>query len=95
MPLAWITGAGGLIGSYLQRTVPAHWTARALTRQDLDPLSIEELNNRIQVLEGEIARVKAKIEPAVNHRATANALFRKCHWLGNRNSFPQLFEACH
>jgi len=36
MPLAWITGAGGLIGSYLQRTVPAHWTARALTRQDLD-----------------------------------------------------------
>ena len=36
MPLAWITGAGGLIGSYLQRTAPAHWTARALTRELLD-----------------------------------------------------------
>lgn len=36
MPLAWITGAGGLIGSYLQRTAPAHWTARGLTRQDLE-----------------------------------------------------------
>ena len=36
MPLAWITGAGGLIGSYLQRTAPAHWTIRALARQDLD-----------------------------------------------------------
>jgi len=36
MPLAWITGAGGLIGSYLQRTAPAPWTTRALTRQDVD-----------------------------------------------------------
>jgi len=35
MPLAWITGAGGLIGSYLQRTT-THWTIRPLTRQDLD-----------------------------------------------------------
>jgi uncharacterized small protein (DUF1192 family) len=48
-----------------------------LTRQDLDPLSVEELNTRIQVLEGEIARVKAKIEAAVNHRATADELFKK------------------
>ena len=36
MPLAWITGAGGLIGGYLQRTAPGHWTIRALTRRDLD-----------------------------------------------------------
>ena len=48
-----------------------------LTRQDLDPLSVEELQERIDVLEGEIARVKAKIEAAVNHRATADALFKK------------------
>ena len=48
-----------------------------LTRQDLDPLSVAELQDRIQVLEGEIARVKAKIEAAVNHRATADALFKK------------------
>ena len=48
-----------------------------LTKQDLDPLSVEELNERIETLEGEIARVKAKIEAAVNHRASAEDLFRK------------------
>ena len=48
-----------------------------LTRQDLDPLSVEELEARIAVLEGEIARIKAKIEAAVNHRASADALFKK------------------
>jgi uncharacterized small protein (DUF1192 family) len=48
-----------------------------LTRQDLDPLSVDELNARIQTLEEEIARVKAKIDAAVNHRATADALFKK------------------
>ena len=48
-----------------------------LTRQDLDPLSVEELHARIEVLEGEIARVRAKIDAAVNHRATAEALFKK------------------
>lgn len=36
MPLAWITGAGGLIGSYLRRTAPAHWTVQPLTRDVLD-----------------------------------------------------------
>jgi uncharacterized small protein (DUF1192 family) len=48
-----------------------------LVKQDLDPLSVEELNERIETLEGEIARVKAKIEAAVNHRARAEDLFRK------------------
>ena len=48
-----------------------------LTKQDLDPLSVEELHERIATLEGEIARVKAKIEAAVNHRASAEDLFRK------------------
>ena len=48
-----------------------------LTRQDLDPLSVEELQVRIQTLEGEIARVKAKIDAAINHRASADALFKK------------------
>jgi uncharacterized small protein (DUF1192 family) len=48
-----------------------------LTRQDLDPLSIEELHARIATLEGEIARVRAKIEASVNHRASAEALFKK------------------
>ena len=48
-----------------------------LVKQDLDPLSVEELNERIETLEGEIARVKAKIEAAVNHRASAEDLFKK------------------
>ena len=50
---------------------------KLLTRQDLDPLSVDELQARIEILEGEIARVKAKLENAVNFRSTADELFRK------------------
>ena len=50
---------------------------KLLTRQDLDPLSVDELQARIAILEGEIARVKAKLENAVNFRSTADELFRK------------------
>src|SRR5271166_6036989 len=38
MKLAWITGANGLIGSYLVQTAPRFvpgWRVRALTRADL------------------------------------------------------------
>lgn len=48
-----------------------------LGRQDLDPLSVDELHARIEALEAEIARVRAKIDTAVNHRASAEALFKK------------------
>ncbi len=48
-----------------------------LTKQDLDPLSVEELEARIVALEGEIARVRAKIDSAVSFRASAEQLFRK------------------
>lgn len=48
-----------------------------LGRQDLDPLSVDELEARIQLLEAEIARSRAKIQHAVNHRASADALFRR------------------
>ena len=48
-----------------------------LTRQDLDPFSVEELSGRIAVLEAEIARAKVKIERAVNHRASADQLFKR------------------
>lgn len=48
-----------------------------LARQDLDPLSVAELETRIASLEGEIARTRAKIEAAVNHRASADALFKR------------------
>jgi uncharacterized small protein (DUF1192 family) len=49
----------------------------ALTRQDLDPFSVEELGARIAVLEAEIVRAKARIDRAVNHRANAESLFKR------------------
>ena len=49
----------------------------ALTRQDLDPLSVTELDARIAALEAEIARTRMKKERAVNHRASADGLFRR------------------
>lgn len=49
----------------------------ALLREDLDRLSVAELEARITALEGEIARSRKKIDHAVNHRASADALFRK------------------
>lgn len=48
-----------------------------LARQDLDPLSVDELHERIAALEAEIVRTRAKIDASVNHRASAEALFRK------------------
>ena len=48
-----------------------------LAKQDLDPLSVDELHARIAALEAEIARVKAKLESSVNFRATAESLFKK------------------
>ena len=48
-----------------------------LVREDLDRLSMSELEARITALEGEIARCRRKIEGAVNHRAIADELFRR------------------
>ena len=48
----------------------------AVVKQDLDPLSVGELEARILLLEGEIARVRAKIQFAVNHKASAESLFK-------------------
>jgi uncharacterized small protein (DUF1192 family) len=50
---------------------------RLLTRQDLDPLSVDELHDRIAVLEAEIARVKAKLDSSVSFRASAEDLFKR------------------
>ena len=49
----------------------------ALTRQPLDPLSVDELDDRIAALEGEIARIKAHRTAATGQKAAAEALFRK------------------
>lgn len=47
-----------------------------LTRQDLDPLSVEELNERVAILSAEIDRVNQKIQASVNFRASADAIFK-------------------
>lgn len=48
-----------------------------LARQDLDPISVDELHARIAALEAEIARTRAKIEASVSFRAGAEAMFKK------------------
>jgi uncharacterized small protein (DUF1192 family) len=48
-----------------------------LGKQDLDPMSIEELKERIETLKAEIARVEAHISQAQTHRSAAEDLFKK------------------
>lgn len=48
-----------------------------LGKQDLDPFSVEELTERIALLEAEIERSRQKIQRAVNHLASADALFKR------------------
>ncbi|WP_448661869.1 DUF1192 domain-containing protein [Sphingomonas sp. CJ20] len=48
-----------------------------LGTQDLDPYSVEELQERIALLEAEIERTRLRMQRAVNHRANADALFRR------------------
>jgi uncharacterized small protein (DUF1192 family) len=48
-----------------------------LARQDLDPMSIEELHERIEALKAEIARVEAHMHRAETHRSAAEELFKK------------------
>jgi uncharacterized small protein (DUF1192 family) len=48
-----------------------------LLKQDLDRLSVDELKQRVQALKGEIARVEAKLHAAVDHRASAESLFKR------------------
>ena len=48
-----------------------------LKKQDLDPLSIEELRARIEALKAEIARVEAHMSRAQTHRSAAEELFKK------------------
>lgn len=49
----------------------------ALIKQPLDPLSLDELDDRVAVLESEIERVKAHKAAAGTFKASAEALFRK------------------
>jgi uncharacterized small protein (DUF1192 family) len=49
----------------------------ALGKQDLDPMSIEELKARIEALKVEISRVENHMKRAQDHRSAAEELFRK------------------
>jgi len=49
----------------------------ALGKQDLDPLSIDELKERVEALRAEIARVEAHMNRAQTHRSAAEELFKK------------------
>jgi uncharacterized small protein (DUF1192 family) len=48
-----------------------------MAKQDLDPLSVDELRERIEILAAEMSRVKQKIEGSINFRASADALFKQ------------------
>ena len=48
-----------------------------LVKQDLDPLSVDELDQRISLLKSEISRCEAKKSFAVIHRASAENLFKR------------------
>ncbi|MBA4759849.1 DUF1192 domain-containing protein [Sphingosinicella sp.] len=47
------------------------------TRQDLDPLSQDELRARIAALEAEIGRTRAKLTAAGSVKSAADALFAR------------------
>ncbi|MEY4501202.1 MAG: hypothetical protein RIS52_1092 [Pseudomonadota bacterium] len=47
-----------------------------VARQDLDPFSVEELEERVAILALEMNRVQKKIQGSVNFRASADALFK-------------------
>jgi uncharacterized small protein (DUF1192 family) len=49
----------------------------ALARQPLDPLSVDELSDRIAALEAEAERTRRHLAAAGGFKANAEALFRK------------------
>ena len=48
-----------------------------LVKQDIDALSVAELETRIAALKAEIVRCEGKIAFASEHRSVADALFKK------------------
>lgn len=46
-------------------------------KRDLDPMSIEELNDYIGEMQEEIERVRAEIAKKEAHRASVDSLFKK------------------
>jgi len=48
-----------------------------LARQDLGPLSLDELALRIETLKGEIERVEKHRDDAARHRSAADEIFKR------------------
>jgi uncharacterized small protein (DUF1192 family) len=46
-------------------------------REDLDLYAVEELEERLEILRGEIARVEAQVQRKRSGRAAADALFSR------------------
>jgi len=59
------------------RPRPKGDAASKLAAEDLSPYSIDELADRIALLEAEIARVERHRQQSAAHRAAAAALFGK------------------
>jgi uncharacterized small protein (DUF1192 family) len=51
--------------------------ASLLAKEDLSPYSVAELDVRVELLEAEIARVRAHRDKSAAHRSAADALFGK------------------
>ena len=49
--------------------------ASLLAKEDLSPYSVDELNERVELLKAEIDRVTAHRDKSTAHRAAADALF--------------------
>jgi len=59
---------------------PRSFRGKALldvTREDLEVFGVDELAERIEMLEGEIARVRAQMQRKQAGRAAADALFSR------------------
>jgi uncharacterized small protein (DUF1192 family) len=50
---------------------------KALGKQDLDPISVDELIERVETLKAEIARVEAHMSRVQTQRSAAEELFKK------------------
>ncbi len=48
-----------------------------VTKQDLGPLSLAELEERIAILKGEVVRVETHMAEASRHLSAADELFKK------------------
>lgn len=48
-----------------------------LVKQDLGPLSVDELNERIETLTAEISRIEQHLADTARHRNAADELFKR------------------